>query len=80
MEEEVDKIKTVDLQIINEWKGYLKLILKNNFYFLDGVKRILVELKLLKELPLMSDLPDVLDQHSKKYLLKVYVHLNPNNN
>lgn len=61
MEEEVDKIKAVDFQIINEWKGYLKLILKNNFYFLDGVKRILVELKLLKELPLMNDLPDVLD-------------------
>lgn len=66
--QDADKLK-------REWVTFLKCVLKGGHYLKDGMGTVLQEMMAADYTPTTEDMPDVLDESSKKCLLQEYHYL-----
>jgi hypothetical protein len=50
-------------------------MLKHGYYLKDGMKTIFKEMLLVEYVPVAEDMPEILDETSRKYLLQEYHQL-----
>lgn len=78
LENQLNKINLDADKLKREWVTFLKHILKGGHYLKDGMGTILQEMITVGFVPSIEDMPDVLDEPSKKCLIQEYDSLKIN--
>jgi hypothetical protein len=78
LELQVGRIRLDAEKLKREWTTFLQHLLRGGYYLKDGMENILREMIEADYVPTADDMPSLLDETSKRFLLQEYDHLKSN--